>query len=89
MVWDFNHYAGKHANVFSGVHRDYNFDSRKEEGTRVLEFCKVNDLLACNNHLKKPVCHLINYKPGEHTSYIDCISHQKQGQTHECKVFPR
>lgn len=64
VVGDLNEYDGQCSFGFHGVYRNYCFDSRNEERTRLLEFSSAKDLILAN--------HSIAYGCGE-------LSGQKMG----------
>lgn len=70
MVSNFNGHVGWHSNVLHGMHGGHGFCSWNEEGTRLLEFCDINDLIIWNANFRKSAIHLVTCKFGGHASQI-------------------
>uniref|UniRef100_A0A0L8HL97 FH2 domain-containing protein n=1 Tax=Octopus bimaculoides TaxID=37653 RepID=A0A0L8HL97_OCTBM len=60
--------ADKQPCAFYSVNGGHGFGSCNEEGTRLLVFCDVNNLMICNTNFRKPASHLIVYQSGGQAS---------------------
>lgn len=61
MAGRFDEHVWQHSNGYLDVHGYHDLGSRNKEETKVLECCDVNDMLMCNNNLRKPTSHLITW----------------------------
>jgi hypothetical protein len=75
---------------FDGVHGDFGYGNRNQEGEGILNFALVYDLFVTNTLFKKRVSHLVTFSSGHHCSQIDFILARREDRHAclDCKVTP-
>jgi hypothetical protein len=87
---DLNGHVGSTRVGFDGVHGDFGYGSRNQEGEGILNFALAYDLFITNTLLRKRVSHLITFSSGQHCSQIDFILTRREDRHAclDCKVIP-
>jgi hypothetical protein len=70
---DLNGHVGSTRVGFNGVHRDFGYVSRNQEGEGILNFALAYDLFITNTLFRKRISHLVTFTSGQHCSQIDFI----------------
>jgi hypothetical protein len=70
---DLNGHVGDRMEGYEGVHGDYGFGSRNEEGVRILDFAAAMDMVICNTLFKKDVNKLVTFSSGGRETTVDYI----------------
>jgi hypothetical protein len=58
---------------FDGVHGDFGYESRNQEGEGILNFVLAYDLIVANTLFRKRVSHLVTFSSGQHCSQMNFI----------------
>jgi hypothetical protein len=87
---DLNGHVGSTRVGFDGVHRDFGYESRNQEGDGILNFALAYDLIVANTLFRKRVSHLVTFSSGQHCSQIDFILTRREDKHAclDCKVIP-
>lgn len=87
---DLNGRVGNRASGYEGVHGDWGYGERNEDGERLLEMAESLDLIFTNTLWKKKVEHLVTYNSGGNKSQIDYILVRKsdKASVRDSKVIP-
>ena len=70
---DLNGHVGERCESYEGVHGDYGFGSRNQEGVRILDFAAAMDMVVCNTLFKKEVNKLVTFSSGGRETTVDYI----------------
>jgi hypothetical protein len=90
IVGDPNGHIGSTRVGFDGVHEDFGYESRNQEGDDILNFVLAYDLIIANTLFEKRVSHLVIFSSGQHCSQINFIL-MRRDDMHACldyKVIP-
>jgi hypothetical protein len=63
---DLNGHVGSTRVGFDGVHGDFWYESRNQEGEGILNFALAYDLIVVNALFRKRVSHLVSFSSGQH-----------------------
>jgi hypothetical protein len=87
---DLNGHVGSTRVDFDGVHEDFGYGSRNQEGESILNFVLAYDLFVTNTLFRKRVSHLVTFSSGQHCSQIDFIlaGRENRHACLDCKVIP-
>jgi hypothetical protein len=87
---DLNGHVGSTRVGFDGVHEDFGYGSRNQEGEGILNFVLAYDLIVTNTLSRKRVSHLVTFNSGPHCSQIDFIITRRDDRHAflDCKVKP-
>jgi hypothetical protein len=90
FIGDLNGHVGSTRVGFDGVHGDFRYGSRNQEGEGILNFALAYDLIIVNTLFKKRVSHLVTFSSGQHCSQIDFILARREDRHAclDCKVIP-
>jgi hypothetical protein len=58
---------------FDGVHGDFGYGSRNQEGEGILNFVLAYDLIVANTLFRKRVSHLVTFSSGQYCSQMNFI----------------
>jgi hypothetical protein len=85
-----NGHVGSTKVGFDGVHEDFGYGSRNQEGKRILKFALAFDLIVANTLLRKRVSHLVTFSSGQYCSQFDFIFTKREDRHTclDCKVIP-
>jgi hypothetical protein len=89
---DFNGHVGSTRVGFYGVHGDFGYGSRNQEGEGILNFALAYDLIVANTLFRKSVSYLVTFSSsGQHCSQIDFIlaGREDRHACFDCKVIAR
>jgi hypothetical protein len=64
IAGDLNEHVGRTRVGFDGVHGDFGYGSRNQEGEGILNFALAYDLIIVNTLFKKRVSHLVTFSDG-------------------------
>jgi hypothetical protein len=78
-----NGHVGSTKVGFDGVHEDFGYGSRNQEGKRILKFALAFDLIVANTLLRKRVSHLVTFSSGQYCSQFDFILTKREDR-HTC-----
>jgi hypothetical protein len=86
---DLNEHVGSTRVGFDGVHGDFGYGSRNQEGEGILNFALAYDLIVLNTIFRKRFSHLITFSNGQHCSQIDFILARREDRHAclDCKVM--
>jgi hypothetical protein len=87
---DLNGHVGSTRVGFDGVHGDFWYESRNQEGEGILNFALAYDLIVVNALFRKRVSHLVSFSSGQHCIQIDVILARREDRhiCLDCKVIP-
>ncbi|PWA68414.1 craniofacial development protein 2 [Artemisia annua] len=68
---DLNEHIGATSDGYMGVHGDFGYGVRNDEGRMILEFSTTHDLVVAKSFFEKRDAHLINFQSGGHYTQID------------------
>jgi hypothetical protein len=87
---DLNGHVGSTRVGFDGVHRDFGYGSRNQDGEGILNFALAYDLIIANTLFRKRVSHLVTFSSSQHCSQIDFILTRREDKHAclDCKVIP-
>jgi hypothetical protein len=86
---DLNGHVGSTRVGFDGVHGNFGYVSRNQEGEGILNFALAYDLFIANTLFRKRVSHLVTFSSGQHCSQIDFILARREDRHAclDCKVI--
>jgi hypothetical protein len=87
---DLNRHIDSTTVGFDGVHVDFGYGSRNQEGEGILNFALVYDLFVTNTLFRKRVSHLVSFSSGQHCSQINFILARREDRHTclDCKMIP-
>jgi hypothetical protein len=87
---DLNGRVGSTRLGFDGVHGDFGYESRNQEGECILNFALSYNLIIANTLFRKRVSHLVTFSSGQHCSQIDFFLARREDRHAclDCKVIP-
>ncbi|XP_071704172.1 uncharacterized protein [Rutidosis leptorrhynchoides] len=68
---DLNGHIGTEVDGYVGVHGDFEYRVRNEEGLSILDFAVAHDLVVANSFFKKPDAQLATFHSRGHSTHID------------------
>jgi hypothetical protein len=86
---DLNGHVGSSRVGSNGVHGDFGYGSRNQEGDGILYFALAYDLIVANTLFRRRVSHLVTFSNGQHCSQIDFILARREDRHAclDCKVI--
>jgi hypothetical protein len=78
-----NGHVGSTRIGFDGVHRNFGYESRNQEGEDILNFALGYGLMVANILFRKIFSHLVTFISGQHCSQIDFILARREDR-HAC-----
>ena len=76
---DLNGHVRHHSQGFSRHHGEYGYETRNQEGIRILDLCAANDLAFTNTLFRKRNSRLVTYSSGGCPTQIDHILVRRTG----------
>jgi hypothetical protein len=89
FIGDLNEHVDSTRVGFDGVHEDFGYGSRNQEGEGILNFALAYDLIIANTLFRKRISRLVTFNNGQHCSQIDFILTRREDRRAclDCKVI--